>query len=378
MKSHNSKNERLKHRYFRFLRGARRRSSATLDVVAKALDRFDNFNKYREFRLFRFEQAESFAGHLLEQPNLRTGEGLSLSTVYSTLRALKTFFQWLALQPGFRSRNLFSDAEYFTLSDKQMRIAKAQRIPRYPTPEQIVQTVKAMPTECEVQLRNRALLAFVFLTAARINAAASVQIGDIDLKQQCVTWDARHVRTKYSKTYITVFFPGIDSFILKVVVDWITWLRAEKGWCASDPLFPIALREINGQSPSRYLDRVSWKTTAPIRKIFREAFERVQLPYFNPHSFRHTVERLGEDMCRTDSERKAWSKNLGHEHVRTSLDAYAPMDKIRQLEIMRNMSTSTDEGSVDEATLKEVLRLLQQKASGRMSRDTPSSASTWE
>jgi len=341
MRTNNPENERIKHKYLRFLKGPKKRSTTTLDMVAKALHRFDTFNKFRDFRLFRHEQAESFMEHLFDQRNLRTGEPLSISTIYSTAGVLKAFFQWLGLQPGFRSRNMFSDAEYFSVSEKDARIATARRMPRYPTHDQIIQTVHAMPTITEVERRDQALMAFILLTAARANAAASVQLGDIDIKKEYVQWDARHVLTKNSKTYVTFFFPGIHQSIRKIVVDWVTWLRVEKGWGGSDPVFPATARgDQDWQSPSRVLARTSWKTTASIRKIFEDAFERAKLPYYNPHSFRHTIEQLGEDMCRTDSERKAWSQNLGHAHVRTSFDAYAPMDASRQLETLRSMSTS--------------------------------------
>jgi hypothetical protein len=49
---------------------------------------------------------------------------LSKATLYATLSALKRFFIWLAGQPGYKSRISYSDAEYFNLSVKEIRIAK--------------------------------------------------------------------------------------------------------------------------------------------------------------------------------------------------------------------------------------------------------------
>jgi hypothetical protein len=40
---------------------------------------------------------------------------------------LKQFFQWLTLQPGYKSRLKYSDAEYFNLSGKDARVATARR-----------------------------------------------------------------------------------------------------------------------------------------------------------------------------------------------------------------------------------------------------------
>ena len=44
------------------------------------------------------------------------------------------FFQWLAWQPAYKARLQYSDAEYFNLSDKDMRIA-AQRIQEQQVPD---------------------------------------------------------------------------------------------------------------------------------------------------------------------------------------------------------------------------------------------------
>ena len=52
--------------------------------------------------------------------------------------------------------------------------------------------------------------------------------------------------------------------------------------------------------------------------MFRQAFIRAGLAYFNPHSFRDTLVQLGEKLYRTPEEFEAWSKNLGHEQMLTT------------------------------------------------------------
>jgi hypothetical protein len=70
------------------------------------------------------------------------------------------------------------------------------------------------------------------------------------------------------------------------------------------------------------LERKHWPTATPIREIFRDAFAAVGLPYFNPHSFRKTLVALGQQCCKSPEEFKAWSQNLGHEGVLTTLHSY--------------------------------------------------------
>lgn len=82
------------------------------------------------------------------------------------------------------------------------------------------------------------------------------------------------------------------------------------------------------------LKRAHWSNTRSIRGIFRAAFVNAGLSYFNPHSFRNTLTRPGREMCRTPGQFKAWSQNLGHEQVLTTLVGYGEVACQRQGEII--------------------------------------------
>jgi hypothetical protein len=86
------------------------------------------------------------------------------------------------------------------------------------------------------------------------------------------------------------------------------------------------------------LKREQWKSADPIRAIFREAFEAAGLPYFNPHSVRNTLVQLGQRQCQTAEQFKAWSQNLGHEEVLTTLYSYGHVAEQRQGEIIRQLA----------------------------------------
>src|SRR5208282_332465 len=198
MTTHNPDNERIKRKYFAYLKEAHRHSEATVDAVAKALDRFEVYTKHRDFKAFHFEQAIAFKRHLSEQKGVQSGENLSKATLYATLTQLKRFFQWLAWQPGYKSRFQYSDADYFNLSDKDIRIATARREQKAPTLEQIKHVLDTMPCSTEVERRNRALVAFTLLTGARDRAIASMKLKHVDATANSVTQDAREVNTKFS------------------------------------------------------------------------------------------------------------------------------------------------------------------------------------
>jgi integrase/recombinase XerC len=339
MTKHSADNERTKRRYFSFLKEAKRQSEPTVDAVAKAINRFEVYTKHRDFKSFHYEQAIAFKNHFAEQRNQRTGDKLSKSTLHSTLANLKNFFQWLAEQPSYKSKIQYCNAEYFNLSDKEMRVATARREQKAPTLEQVKHVISMMPVGTEIECRNRALIAFTLLTGARDSAIASMKLKHVDLGAGKVDQDAREVKTKFSKTFTTFFF-AVEGEILKIVTDWVTFLRDEKLFGNDDPLFPATLVQIGAkhQFEAVGLKRNHWSNATPIRKIFRNAFESADLPYFNPHSFRNTLVRLGETVCQTPEQFKAWSQNLGHEKVLTTFYSYGEVGNRRQGEIIEGLA----------------------------------------
>lgn len=366
MTKHNPENERIKRQYFAYLKEAKRHGEQTVDAVAKALSRFEEYNRHKNFKAFHIEQAIGFKKNLAEQTGQWSGEKLSKSTLHATLKQLRAFFLWLAGQPGYKARLQYSDAEYFNLSEKDTRIATAQRERKAPTLEQVKYVIQRMPGGREVECRNRALVAFTLLTGARDSAIASMKLKHVDMVEGCVYQDAQEVKTKFSKTFTTYFFPVGDE-IRQIVAQWVRFLREEKLWGNDDPLFP-ATRVVLGQArqfESAGLDRALWSSATPIRKIFRESFELAGVPYFHPHSIRKTLARLGEEVCKSPEEFKAWSQNLGHEQVLTTFMSYGKVATNRQGAIIRALGAprkAEQSGAEDIAEI--VVRRLQNAGTG--------------
>ena len=169
---------------------------------------------------FIFSRRSVSRRRLSEEISPRTGDRLSRGTVFSTLNALRGFFHWLSTQPGYRSHLSSADAEYFALSDKEARIAKAIAERPVPTIDQIKHVLQTMPAVTDIELRNRAVVAFTLLTGARDGAIASLKCKHVDVVEGKVVQDAREVRTKFSKTFTTWFFPVGDD-VRRIVVDWV-------------------------------------------------------------------------------------------------------------------------------------------------------------
>jgi integrase len=83
-----------------------------------------------------------------------------------------------------------------------------------------------MPHATDIERRDRAIFAFIALTGLRDNAVASLKLGDVDIENGIVGQDARHDRTKFSKTSQVTFFPVGGNF-RPIVEDWVRFLKVE-------------------------------------------------------------------------------------------------------------------------------------------------------
>jgi integrase len=346
MASINPTNERIKREYFRCLKYARGKSENTIDVTRKALTRYEEYTGFRDFKTFRRDQAIGFVNKLAETLGARSGERLSYATQASTLAALREFFTWLAWQPGYKSRIYGPDINYLSLSKKDAAKAKAPKLRDYPTLEQIRAVIAACPTETVIDRRDRALLALGILTGMRDRAIASLSLRHIDMNKTppLVRQEPDRVETKFSKSIVTYFFP-VGNDLTEIVRAWVAELRADPRFSMNSPVFPRT-RVSQGEARSFTRDGVEpihWSDASPIRRIYKEAFSRANLPCFPPHSFRHTLVHEMDSLHLTPEQLKAWSQNLGHEHVGTTLTNYGKVDPHRQGEVLRSISLTPGE-----------------------------------
>lgn len=338
MRKRNEQNERTKRAYLIYLKEAKGQDEASLDKAAAALLDFETATSFRPFRQFHRDWAGIYKRHLEKRKNARTGRPLGLTTRDATLRLVKGFVHWLASQPGFKSRVSYADAQYFNPNRKDARAVHSARPVAYPSLEQCAAAFAAMPCETEVDKRNRAIFALLMLTGARVGALASLRLKHVDLNEGCILQDGREVATKGGKTIEAWFFP-VDPIYREALEDWVRHLRTERLYGPTDALFPKeAVGVVNGRFASTGLSREPFSSGQAINTIIRSAFRRAGLPDYTPHSFRRTLALLGDRLCTTLEQRKAWSQNLGHEHLATTVSAYMPVSRERRAELLRQLS----------------------------------------
>ena len=352
-------NERVKRDYTFYLEAANGKQASTIDAALRAIERFEASTNYKPFRKFHIEQARSFRARLAEETNTKNMP-LSAATVTSTLKHLRNFFLWLSREPGFRTALNSNDANYFTPSEQDVRVATAHREKRVASLEEIKRVIALMPTDTSIERRDQAIVACAILTGARDGALASFRVKHIDVSAQTLFQDAREVRTKGRKTFTSVFFP-VGPEPREIVAEYVAMLKDELGFSGDAPLFPstqIGRGEDHGFVASG-LSRAPWSGSGPIRRIFRDAFEAAGLPYANPHSFRDTLVRLGQRLCRTPEEWKVWSQNLGHESEATTFVGYGHVPAHRHAEIMRSFSTASPEPLAAELDIAALRAFIQ-------------------
>lgn len=361
MKNNSTNNARIIYEFTKYLKEAKRLDDSTIDGFLKSVNRFEEYTGYIDFKKFRAKHAIGFKEHLLGKKSIATGEKLSKATVLTATRHLKAFFQYLVTQKGYRAKINYSDIEYFNLSEKDTRIANAKRKKNVATLEQIMKVLEEMPCSNPIEMRSRALVAFVILTGARDGAVASAKIKHIDLAEQSFYQDARDVNTKFSKTFMSYFFP-VGELPLKILSEWIDYLINDVGYKQNSPLFPKTKLGHNDNQQFSVVGLIEehWADASPIRKIFKQAFNGTGLPYFKPHTFRDTLVRLGERLCRTPEEFKAWSQNLGHESVLTSFYSYGDVPDYKQAELLRKLAKPAENTSSDmEEQFKQFMQFQQ-------------------
>lgn len=337
MRKRNEENERMKRAFVTYLEQAQGKDAKTTDKALDALFRFEESTRFKPFKKFHVDQAGRFKEHLAKAKNARSGKPLSHSTIDATLRMVKAFFVWLAGQPGYKSVLCYADCEYFNNTAKNARIAHAERDIPYPSMQQARHAFQAMPGATDIEKRDKAAFALFMLTGIRDGAAASLRLKHVNLEEGHVFQDARDVKTKNGKTINTWFYP-VDTEYRECFEEWVRYLRTEKLFGDADALFPKTLiKNQAGRFKAVGLSRAPYANASKLNDAIRNAFAMVQLPEYTPHNFRKTLALHANEVCTTLEEHKAWSMNLGHENLATTVSAYMPVNAQRQRDLIRKL-----------------------------------------
>lgn len=359
------KNAKIKQSYIIYLREAIGLSIKTVHIKERIIAEFERFIKGRDFAIFNNAIAKRYKEYLNNYE--RSGKHLTKKTVLNKLTTIRDFYKWLIDQTGYKRRIHKSHIDFLKLDLGTMNsIRTSQQYQKIPDLEYVTKLANSIEINNDVDLRDKALLAFALLSGLRADSMTSVKIEDFDVEKLTVTLNPlKGSKTKFSKAFV-VRLLVFDEKLLTPIIKWYSYLIKSKKYGPLDPLFPMTdMKNLPGTNTlsSFNVKPEFWKLPGSINKIFKDRSEKAGLPYYQPHLFRGLHSTLALGMARGTRELIAISRNLGHDSIKTTIGFYDYMDINTQLMILskidfnkRNIESTEDEISEMKEMMKEMMK----------------------
>ncbi len=357
-------NELRKREFFEHLKGAQGFEESSINMFAEAIDQWQVFSNSEDFANFNKTKAMEFVRWLKTRGSKTPSGQISLSTQYGYLRRIKRFFEWLSDQPSYK-KILKNDIDFLRLSKKDTQIAISGTTKEMPTFEEAKKIIETIEIKNEIDERDRAMISLALITGIRVSALISLKMKNFNRRKKLVDQNpADGVKTKNSKKILTTFFPIGWNKPEQYFIKWHEYLES-KGFQPEDPIFPSTLNQFSVENNNYSKELVSnkfWSTTGGARKIFEKRCKNAGLPYFHPHSFRHSIVSILSKTRLTEEEKRAISLNLGHANVGTTFGSYGygSMDDERAVKIVQELKDFQNSNKPmlsykQKALLKEIL-----------------------
>lgn len=329
-------NDRLLYSWIKY---AGRYDPKTVNAHLISIRAFEVFVGGKPFVDLTREDAAAWRDHIIRS----RGDDLSLGTLRQRVSHLRLFFGWLSKQPHYA--HLAALPDYVVLPRRFQ--AKSETVPRaFPTIDEAAEMLDRMSSATLKDRRARALFAFAFISGFRADALTTVRLHHVDMTGHRVRHDGKLMRTKNGKSFISNWFPRTEPF-RQVFEDWVMEIE-ELGLGPDDALFPGLRALSQARTPNRE-PIPPMASAAAVTEAFRLASSDAARRY-SPHAARHTLVHLGDQICRTSEERKAWSLNLGHSSEAVTWTHYGKVNDERKDAIFEafedNAPTTSDEISL--------------------------------
>lgn len=324
-------------------------ADSTIDHKLAALAQFEAMTGMADFTHLDRSRVDQYLAALRQTKT-------SAQTKAAKVRHIKAFYDWMVMDERLKPKLVRKAILSLRLKDKEARAGRARRTVKHPTLAEVEDTIRAMPAKTSIDLRNRALLAFTALSGARDGAIISMKVKHVRWAAREVEQHPDDVDTKAGKMIQSWFFP-VSDFIESEVRRYLDYLKGDLGFGDDDPLFPAP--QMGHDASDHFcaigLSKRRWATAEPMRKVFRAAFTANGLRYYNPHSFRNMLMAMAYERKLDPESLKAWSQNLGHEHLDTSFNSYGQLDGNAQRRAMLALKDKPDPTEDVEALMKRLI-----------------------
>jgi integrase len=275
---------------------------------------------------------------------------LSRDYVKKSVGTARRFLTWLSI----------NKRGYGNLTQGWLSTLKPPRMVIEPKDHEAItiEEVRAIAKAPITTLRERRIQAaavFWFLSGIRIGAFVSLPIKSINLEALEVRqWPSLGVNTKFNK-HATTFLLDIPD-LLEVVNAWDYEVR--KNLFDDNLWFARISTETESFEPDGKKAGNHRQTRA--RKDLKAWLERVDLPYYSPHKFRHGHAVYSLKLANTISDLKAISMNLMHSDLKITDGVYAILSDTDVKEKISNLNKIKEEENIS-TLLEEILREIKSK-----------------
>lgn len=167
---------------------AKGRDPKTVDSYVKSIHEFEVYSKFIDFKKFDIALAVGFKEYLSQKRNKRTGQNISKSYLQHCTSQVREFFEWLSRQKGYTRYIQHDDAQYFTLTKNNRNRARATEYQEIYTIDEIISTIRKMPSSSLIEMRNKAMISLTLLTTPRISALQTARMGSIKYYRDFDAW----------------------------------------------------------------------------------------------------------------------------------------------------------------------------------------------
>jgi site-specific recombinase XerD len=247
------------------------------------------------------------------------GVNLASGTQKKALNSAKRFFKWARSNTKELSKIHLEWFEALQLPKQVKNSSEHVHV----TLEEVQNLIECPVPENDLALiRDKAAVAFLFLSGIRAGAFVTLPIRAIDLDQLTVKQLTElGVQTKNSKSAITYLYEIPD--LLNVIRKWDSIVRAE---LPDDALWYAPINHSWGEQ-SLSKNPPGKNRVQALGKRFRKLYSLVGLEYKSPHKFRHGHAVYGLLNSKDMADYKAVSTNLMHSNLKTTDEIYAPLAK---------------------------------------------------
>jgi integrase/recombinase XerD len=278
-----------------------------------------------------------FPDYLLKARNDGKSAQLSPGHMTKILSFTRDFFDWAKREYHHEFRGI-STSWIDSLQVRRSKRAGSRLVRRQFWTLEDVKKVLAIPAETLRVKRDKAALAFIYLSAMRGGAFVTLPIEAVDIANKRIQQlPELGVKTKNSKAAITTLLPIPD--LLEVAAEWDAHVRSiavngQVPWyprLSSDGMKIMADDQINEV-------QITGRRSA-LYSGLQELCQLAGIEWKSPHKIRHGHGVYGVKHAKTMAEFKAFSQNMMHDTVVTTDKTYG---RLAEEDIADIIGTFTD------------------------------------